>query len=491
MQVQALTLGLLPIDFTQLLTGVLVGVVVAYFTALIGQYIQDRRRPLISWSVLFDGPVDLSAPGMWDITWDGQPVNDASLVILEIADSGSSILDAGSWEVPLTFSFPGRRVIHFKVRDSVIFEQLIKTPPYAKDAQEDTKAKIIGEEKVQLPKIRIKRRDRFKLHVLLTGTGTGVTPGGRLTPGEIKEHSRRKRRRLRFQRTAIGIGAALGLAITLWLVTGGSNEEKPNCAGGVLTLEGSTAFAPIAADVVNDYESQCTAASSEVSAIGSKEGVDALKHNPIPDAIAMSDGPYPGDTSGLTVYRVGIVFFAVVANRDSVPSSLSPSQLRDIFTYYPSGNYIAVGRVRGSGTRAALEENVLGPERKAFPANSPCPTPSQKPAPIWIACTMNTTMDLLSYINQTPHAIGYAEADALAFFPNVSVVAINGALPTRDAVLKGLYPFVATEYLYTVKDPSALTKDYIEFLTSHTVTVQLRDRDFIGCSDLPGGVCPP
>jgi ABC-type phosphate transport system substrate-binding protein len=103
---------------------------------------------------------------------------------------------------------------------------------------------------------------------------------------------------------------------------------------------------------------------------------------------------------------------------------------------------------------------------------------------------MDTTMDLLSYVNQTPNAIGYAEADALPFFPNVSIVAINGVLPTRDQVLKGMYSFVTTEYLYTVENPSDLARNYIDYLTSHTITVGLRDRDFIGCSDFPGGTCP-
>jgi ABC-type phosphate transport system substrate-binding protein len=95
-------------------------------------------------------------------------------------------------------------------------------------------------------------------------------------------------------------------------------------------------------------------------------------------------------------------------------------------------------------------------------------------------------MELLTYVNKTPNAIGYAEADALPFFPNVGAIPINGYEPTRTNALNGGYAFLATEHLYTNGIPTGLAADLINFLTSPAVTAQLRDTSFIACADLGG-----
>jgi ABC-type phosphate transport system substrate-binding protein len=483
MRGEALVVGPLSfgIDLGQFLTEVAVG----YALLLLGVYVQAIVRPLISWTVLFNGPTDQRAPEMWQTTWDRVQITPASLVVLEIAGSGFSNTAVDSWELPLSFPFDGRRVIHFKVRDSDDFHRLVKPPPYDEDTPESAKAKIIGN-MIVLPGIPLKRREKFKLLVLLEGTQTDVKAGGRLSSGTIKE---RGGHRLRNQVSAIGAATVIALGLTFFAVLGGGTAQSPTCVGGSLAIEGSTAFAPIAASVDHQYESYCTATSFTLSAIGSSQGVLALEKSRDPDTIAMSDGPYSGDTSGLKAYRVGLVFFAVVADKGTGLNNLTTSELRDIFTMHPA-TYVAVGRPNGSGTRATFEEKVLGSERKPFPSAASCPSSTQDVVLSPTACTKTTTMDLLTYINMVPNAIGYAEADALPFFPNVNIVSIDGHLPTRDLVKAGQYPFVATEYLYTVQQPSDLTSSFIEYLTGSAVTAQLRDRNFIACSDLSSGVCP-
>jgi ABC-type phosphate transport system substrate-binding protein len=95
-------------------------------------------------------------------------------------------------------------------------------------------------------------------------------------------------------------------------------------------------------------------------------------------------------------------------------------------------------------------------------------------------------MDVLNYVNATPNAIGYAEADALPYFPNVATVPIGDSEPTRKDALDGTYPFVATEYLYTAGDPQGLTRDFITYLTDGATSSELRGHGYIGCSDLSG-----
>jgi ABC-type phosphate transport system substrate-binding protein len=105
-------------------------------------------------------------------------------------------------------------------------------------------------------------------------------------------------------------------------------------------------------------------------------------------------------------------------------------------------------------------------------------------------CLEGTTMDLLSYVSRKWYSIGYAEPDALIYFPNVGAIPINsggiGYAPTRTNALRGHYPFLATEYLYTNRAPTGLAAHFINFLKSDAVTDQLSGTLFIACSDLAG-----
>jgi hypothetical protein len=79
----------------------------------------------------------------------------------------------------------------------------------------------------------------------------------------------------------------------------------------------------------------------------------------------------------------------------------------------------------------------------------------------------------LTYIDDTERTIGYAEAEALPFFPSAAAIPISvngvGYEPTRRNTRNGDYSFYATEYLYTNGIPSGLEADVIDFLTSRAV----------------------
>jgi len=500
------------IDFKQLLTTLLVGLI----TFLGGLYLIIRnlplvtRRRLITWSKLFDEPINLGPPGgpnMWEITRGEAPITEGSLVILDIECSGTDIPEPEDWINPLSFRFPGRQVIHFKVRDSDDIRDLVQPGPEA--LQGPT---------IELPKIRLNHKDRFKLLVLLTGSGEGVSTTGRLQGGQIKERGLRSRQTRNIAAFATVV-AVLALVLTTWILP---DNQHPRCTSlaGDLTLSGSTAFAPIATVVSHEYQDYCKNTSFTISAVDSNEGVadlkKSLKKDPRPDEIAMSDGLQDTDPK-LTSYPVGVVFYAVVANREGAPSALDRDELRRVFSDPPSPGIfnaspsdppiVAVGRPKGSGTRTTFEKKVLGLNPPEFPEKNEksgeCQTPQERKAALERkeaspdACIKDTTIDLLTYVNETPGAIGYAESDALAFFPNVKKVAIkdmlptrDDILPTRDATLKGLYPFAATEYLYTATNPPDRVNYYINFLTSHAMTVRLRGYDFIGCADFSSRECP-
>ncbi len=186
---------------------------------------------------------------------------------------------------------------------------------------------------------------------------------------------------------------------------------------------------------------------------------------------------------------VGVVIFAVVGNRSSLPLNLfkagpgggiSAGQIGQAYEHPGSAatSFVPVGRPVGSGTRTEFSRDVLDGQ---YASTGFCPRPRG-------ACDETTTLKLLMYVNNTHRAIGYAEADALPFFPRVTAIPISvngiGFEPTRLNALNGDYKFYATEYLFTRGTPDGLEADVIDFLMSKAVATQLRDTSFISCSDL-------
>jgi phosphate transport system substrate-binding protein len=307
--------------------------------------------------------------------------------------------------------------------------------------------------------------------------------------------------RRRHQRSANPVRFRLGLTAVVVLalvfgVAGGvalanrALEPSPTCAQGAIDFDGSTAFAPVMNEVATEYEQDCPQAQITIRAVGSAEGLSDLEGGSSTPVVAMSDG-LPQHLPGpqYVGQPVGVIIFAVVGNRDSLPPDLftagngggmSAGQIARVFEHPAEsrGTFVPVGRPSGSGTRNEFERDVL---QSDYASAGPCPQPGA-------VCDETTTLGLLTYVNDTSNAIGYAESDALPFFPAVGAIPINvggiGYEPTRANTLNGDYPYFATEYLYTNGTPGGLAADVVNFLMSRAVAAQLRDTSFISCSDL-------
>ena len=69
------------------------------------------------------------------------------------------------------------------------------------------------------------------------------------------------------------------------------------------------------------------------------------------------------------------------------------------------------------------------------PDKGNCPSPTGRAYP-QASCTEDSTAHVLSFVNGTPNAIGYAEVrGSLASYPRVSVIRIDNAIPASDDVL--------------------------------------------------------
>jgi ABC-type phosphate transport system substrate-binding protein len=499
------------INSREALTTLLVALVVGVVTWAASTF---RRRRRFGWSVLYDEwinqgdplarPATGLAPGpsqnMWEIEYLDRdrskppyPVRNGSLVVIELRNIGREPIRESDFGEKAEFSlkFPGRRVVHFKVRDNDLYHKAVH------ETSREAPQPGAGDS-FTLPALQMNHGDGFKLAVLLETPAPQPSADDRAEPkfigsilnGDFVPYSRHPRRMRTVAITVVGLALVAGTVVGVALANR-ALTPAPTCASGKLNIDGSTAFAPIVNEVATEYEQDCPGAQITVRSDGSVQGLSDLERNsgktPV---IAMYDGlpPQPPDPQFVS-QPVGIIIFAVVGNR-SLPANLftagtggglTDQQIVQAFADPRSGglSFAPVGRSSASGTRGVFVRDVLNGNDSSEQGAGPCP-------PARGVCLEPTTMSLLTYVNATPNALGYAEADALPFFPDVGAIPVNGFMPSRANALDGSYSFLATEHLYTNGIPAGLTADLIDFLTSKAVTAQLRDTSFIGCSDTAG-----
>jgi hypothetical protein len=250
----------------------------------------------------------------------------------------------------------------------------------------------------------------------------------------------------------------------------------------------------------------CPAARITITADGSDAAI-SNHHGSLPnDTVLMVDYSGQTVTPSWKPNPVGMVIFGVVANKAYAAAVAdTPYALRggygpaDLASLYWDASrskrvpFSAVGRSGSSGTATAfdlltgLDSSILtqAPGCPAISATSTTSTTTFKGL-----CDVGTTQKMLEFVNDDADAIGFAEIDAVAQYPNLSVLPIGGYQPDRADVLNGHYDFAAPEYLYTADNPSAQVSAFLSFLQSPAETAQLtaQDTGFIPCADLSGAV---
>jgi ABC-type phosphate transport system substrate-binding protein len=333
-------------------------------------------------------------------------------------------------------------------------------------------------------------------------------------PTQGSRHFPNKRGVLAGAAVMIAVAAALA-ALSGSTDHGGSNKRLPltkparptvrrtsaaapaiACASGSIELIGSSTFGPVVQAAATIYKRQCHAAGINVvygnvggkgidSAYGAATVNAAVRSKPAQagSMIAM----YNGATSiapFLTPDPLGVLIFSVVAHTGLYPGSdISGTELKRLFLRGGEPGKVAVGRQAGTGTRITLlgflHSQAPGPQ---VSANS-CPPPARG-----AACTEFSNMGLLSFVNETRNAIGYAEVDREsnahpAGYPDASVLSVNGIAPTPANVRNGSYNFATVATLYMPPHPSALARSFYQYLLQYIAAHQ--SDGLITCSDAP------
>jgi phosphate transport system substrate-binding protein len=489
------------------LIGMLVAAIIAVIVIWLGSSLFRWRR--ITWRDHMDTPLSLMPKqarqsgswAEWKVFAQHQEVENPSLVLLRVRNSGLTSVREADIRRPITFTFPDREVKEFSVTDCRGVTREMIQPPGGSAAS-------VIDNRIYLPKFPMKRRASFRLLVLLSGTGRDVYGKGRIRRGTVVRES--------FQRGPLVRNIAFGTVLALLVgvqagITFGQAPSIPSsCASGRLVLEGSTAFAPVAQQISQAYASMCRGASISVSAIATFNGLNAVDssstagHRSAGQQIAMSDGPAPDGYAALVGHPIAVIIFAVVVNKKTNVFNLTVPEVRGIFSGAIT-NWRQVGgadlpvrivaRTAGSGTRRAFDEKVLDGSEPAF-SSYDCISKDAVPDARVIKCEVADTGTLLQRVNQIPGAIGYAQISDAASYANVECVKLGGWDPGIGAVERGAYPFWTVEFLYTYGSPApgTLAASFLTYMNSDTAKDILRSENYTPCLDrnqsLVGTLCP-
>jgi phosphate transport system substrate-binding protein len=472
-------------------------------------------------------------------------VKDPSLVLLRIRNSGFVPISGEEFEPLLKFRFPGRRVrgahpietadnlreqllllpeddvppstappaTGLRPRLLAVIRQFTRSPLYPGLAKTDGAGpKAEGKKDfIRLsPTVRLNAKDRITALLVLSGKpaedGERVErPEGKIFHGKIYKERPRTGPIPVSRRTLL----ALAIPVALIGLIVGQLASQPaslvvgakSCAGGRLTLIGSTAFAPVATTIATAYHTSCPTASITVApdSNGSIFGLTTLANEgkrKAASVIAMSDGPAPSGSTytPLRGKPIAIIIFTVVVNKGIGLRNLTSADIEKMFggviTNWsqlggPHMPVRLVSREFGSGTRRAFDTEVL----RAAPLDGTEPSPTSfdcrnASAPV-ILCALQQTSGLLAAVGTIPGALGYAQTGDVAAEQGggVQPVALDGLSPTFGNIGRsaGQYPFWTVEYLYTYGEPTGLAKEFLQYLGTPTAVSALEAAEYTPC----------
>ncbi|GAB1489285.1 PstS family phosphate ABC transporter substrate-binding protein [Opitutaceae bacterium] len=231
-----------------------------------------------------------------------------------------------------------------------------------------------------------------------------------------------------------------------------------------LVIKGSdTLGAKLVPMLAEEYKARHPGVSFEIAAEGSTTGISAIIDGTA--QIGMSSRRArptemsAGSAKGVTMKPIIVAYdgIAVIVNASSPLATMSPRQVEQIFTGDVT-DWSAVGGAPGtisvytrntsSGTYQDFKD--LAMKKRDYAASS------QK---------MAGNEQIVAEVAKNPNGIGYV---GLAYIsaPGIKVVPINGALPTKESVLKKTYPYARPTFYYTNGEPIGEAAKFVDFTLS-------------------------
>ena len=243
-------------------------------------------------------------------------------------------------------------------------------------------------------------------------------------------------------------------------------EKTPAGESEGISLKGSDTVLPLAQAEAEEFMNENSGKSITVTGGGSGVGIAALIDGEVDIATASreidANETEAAKKNGINPVRNDIAYdgITVVVNPANSVSNLTFDQLRGIYNGSISNwkdvggedkPIVAISRDSSSGTYKDFQKDVLNGDEYR-------PDAIIQPA----------TGGIVGEVSQNPNAIGYI---GFAYLDNsIKVLNLdkgNGSVtPTAESILSGEYPLSRSLYFYTNGEPSGLTKEFIDFVTS-------------------------
>jgi phosphate transport system substrate-binding protein len=495
------------------------------------QVLRPSPRRRLSFRVHLDAPIGArpDIKGLAELVvrrtnrkGDPKEVHKASLALVRISNDGGLDIGEKDYVQNVTFTFGERKVVGVEVKDVTPAQRamLLGQPDGQREPGRELLTFSENDNWVRLPKMQLNKKDRFRMLVLLSGSGTGVDGSGVLDGavrggGLVRDTQGTGPNRATIRAITFGMAATaslLSLVLVLLFLEPSSAPAGPaHCVAGDIRISGSTAFAPSAMDIASKYHESCSSSTVGVNPSGHETGSNAgvldlaTKGRTDPAArtgqLAMSDGRASGYPD-LVEHPIAVVIFSVVVNKGTGIHSLTTDQLKGIYSGQLTnwaqlgGRNVPISVVsRGteSGTRSTFDQKVLdGAEPPASSYNCTARDPKLPSSPV-TRCELSSTESLLDQVNSIPGAIGYAEksptsAAQPARYQQVDQVQLNGRDAAPDSVKNHQYPFWAVEYFYTYGAPAGdvLLSAFLDYLASDPAKTRMQNYGHIPCTDSQG-----
>lgn len=277
-------------------------------------------------------------------------------------------------------------------------------------------------------------------------------------------------------------------------VPGGSKSPAPTLPAGRLTIDGSTALAPLFQQAAGNVaaNSANSKVSVNITPNGSGTGLHDVENGTVQiglsDVFAQERATATASYSDLVDYQVAVAPFTLVVSQDisSQVENLTTQQIKDIYAGNitnwsqvggPNEQITVVVRTKTSGTRATFDKFVVDDVKQL----------NDEPA---LAQTADTTGELVTDISNARGAIGYTgtsfvldQTQASKSFP----ICIDGYGATKDNINSGKYTFWNIEHAYTkgTPDSGSPTGAFLQYITSKDFQNQdLASLGFLKVSDL-------
>ncbi|MEY8536995.1 phosphate ABC transporter substrate-binding protein [Lactococcus muris] len=265
-------------------------------------------------------------------------------------------------------------------------------------------------------------------------------------------------------------GIIAGAALLTLAACGNSdtatNNTDSSALAGKIIAGGSTALQPMAQQAATEYTAQKLEVQITVQGGGSGVGLTQVLAGTfqIGNSDIFAEEKSGIDASKLNDYKVAVVGFAPIVNKDINIENLSTKQLIDVFTGKvknwkevggPDEKITVIGRAAGSGTRVNFNNLALG---GATEVDGP---------------TQDASGTAVTMVGQTPGAISYVAFSYLDKSKDIKAVSIDNVKPTVENVADNSYKVWSYEHMYTNKDKeTAVEKDFIKYVTEDDKTIK-------------------